>query len=90
MLIMPGADSAQAEQRAESLRAGIHHLDVHHDGRALGAISASFGVADFPAHGDDWGAVLEQADQALYRSKQAGRDRVTVAGLVTDDQPAAG
>ncbi len=40
--------------------------------------TASFGVAAFePA--DDVGTLLKRADEALYRSKDAGRNRVTVA-----------
>ena len=40
--------------------------------------TASFGVAAFePA--DDVGTLLKRADEALYRSKEAGRNRVTVA-----------
>jgi len=42
-------------------------------------VSASIGVAEYPAHGDTVDAVIGSADEALYRAKRAGRDRVVSA-----------
>ena len=40
-------------------------------------VSASFGVAAFaPGTNEDWESLFRRADGALYRAKQAGRDRV--------------
>jgi len=39
-------------------------------------VSASIGVASFPAHAADLAALKECMDQALYRAKELGRDRV--------------
>ncbi len=39
------------------------------------ALSASIGVARFPADGDDPDALLRNADQAMYVAKQTGRNR---------------
>ena len=44
-----------------------------------GHITASIGVAEYPAHGDSVDAVIGRADEALYRAKRAGRDRVASA-----------
>jgi GGDEF domain-containing protein len=38
------------------------------------------GVAVFPDHGRTAQALLDAADKALYRSKNAGRNCVTMAG----------
>jgi diguanylate cyclase (GGDEF)-like protein len=42
-------------------------------------ITVSLGVAVFPAHGGSGRALIEAADAALYRAKEAGRDRVLPA-----------
>ncbi|HXB97819.1 MAG TPA: sensor domain-containing diguanylate cyclase [bacterium] len=43
-------------------------------------ITVSLGVATSPEHGAEARALIGAADEALYASKQAGRDRVTLAG----------
>ncbi len=43
-------------------------------------ITASIGVAAFPEHGRTLTGLVEAADQALYRAKNEGRDRVILAG----------
>jgi len=78
-LIMPEGSFDVTRQRAEFLREAIKHINVQHRGQPLGRITASMGVAVFPDHGRTGKAVLESADAALYRSKNEGRDRVTIA-----------
>jgi diguanylate cyclase (GGDEF)-like protein/PAS domain S-box-containing protein len=44
----------------------------------LGRVSVSIGVSGFPAVQGSFESVLESADQALYQSKEQGRNRVTL------------
>ncbi|MEM8853931.1 MAG: diguanylate cyclase [Pseudomonadota bacterium] len=46
----------------------------------LPAITVSAGVATFPADGEDVHRLLNAADEALYKAKHEGRDKVVVAG----------
>ncbi len=41
-------------------------------------LTASVGLASFPAHGDRWESLFELADRSLYMAKRQGRDRVGV------------
>lgn len=51
------------------------------DGRQL-ILTASVGIAIYPQHGDDEVSLLKNADLAMYRAKQNGRDTYC---LYTDD-----
>jgi diguanylate cyclase (GGDEF)-like protein/PAS domain S-box-containing protein len=77
--LLPMADLKATQARAEDIREKLHSLSVMHQGRSLGIITVSVGVAGLPQHGGSPRELLEAADAALYRSKKEGRDRVTVA-----------
>jgi len=78
-LILPDAGLKVATERAESIRGKISNTRFIHEGRTIGPITASIGVAIFPDHADDAEGLLRAADTALYQAKHAGRDRVAVA-----------
>jgi len=78
-LILPEGNLEITRQRAEFLCNAIRNLDVQYRGRSLGRITASMGVAVFPDHGRTGKVLLEAADAALYKSKEQGRDRVSIA-----------
>jgi diguanylate cyclase (GGDEF)-like protein len=79
MLIMPEAGLDAARERAERLRVAAKGLHAQFEGRRLEAVTLSLGVAAFPENGSTAAEVLKAADAALYRAKQAGRDRVVAA-----------
>jgi diguanylate cyclase (GGDEF)-like protein len=72
LVICAETGRAEASRLAERLRRRIARL--HHVRRKL-AVTASFGVTTF-APGEDSAALAERADQALYRAKRGGRNRV--------------
>jgi len=78
-LIMPGASLEIAAGRAEVLRDAVKRLHVRLNGKSLGLVTLSAGVAAYPANGSTGQAVLTEADSALYKAKQEGRDRVKKA-----------
>ena len=71
------ADTERAMEGAERFRRMIRQIRFPHAGKEL-AVTASFGVACAPWHGMRVNELLKHADEALYLSKQRGRDRVTV------------
>jgi diguanylate cyclase (GGDEF)-like protein len=78
-IMMPGATLAVARQRAEDVRRAVAALRIRYAQLDMPSISMSCGVAAFPDHGVTADALLRAADQALYRAKEAGRDRVESA-----------
>lgn len=80
LLLLPGFESAQAIERAEEIRARIGALHLISNGRELGAITASIGIASAPAQcGFD--RLVTTADAALLRAKEQGRNQVVTASL---------
>jgi diguanylate cyclase (GGDEF)-like protein/PAS domain S-box-containing protein len=81
VILLPTASLDAANMRAESIRVKLRELLVTHQGRSLGVITMSAGVAAFPVHGSSPKELLAAADAALYRAKGEGRDRVVKAAL---------
>jgi diguanylate cyclase (GGDEF)-like protein len=79
VLIFPEASLETTTRRAEQLREEARSLQVQHHGHPLGNVTISVGVAAFPEHGSTTATLLRAADEALYRAKTEGRDRVEVA-----------
>ena len=81
VIIYPGASLEDALVRANELREASYALQLQHFGRSLGQVSASFGMAGYPQHGHNGEELLRSADQALYRAKEKGRNRVEFAAV---------
>jgi diguanylate cyclase (GGDEF)-like protein/PAS domain S-box-containing protein len=72
VLILPQTDQIGGMMVAERIRRYIED-----NAWRLRPVTASFGVATFAPSDVYKGDLVARADQALYRSKQAGRNRVT-------------
>ena len=79
VLVMPNIGLKVAKDRALSLHKTISTMFVSF-GRYNLNITMSMGVSMFPAHGETRDELLRNADKALYVSKDAGRNRVSVYG----------
>jgi diguanylate cyclase (GGDEF)-like protein/PAS domain S-box-containing protein len=78
-VLLPESDLGCALERAELLRKQMRETSLSHRGRTLPPPTASFGVSEYPRHGENVDDFLKAADRALYRAKQEGRDRVRAA-----------
>jgi diguanylate cyclase (GGDEF)-like protein len=78
-ILMPDTSAEAATQAAERIRRAIEALVLDIDGQRL-AFTASFGVAVFGRADDTIHDLFTRADRALYRAKQAGRNRVELFG----------
>lgn len=79
VLVLPELTLDGAAERAESLRREIEGSVEAVTGKAIGPVTASFGVASFPLHGASGDEIVRAADAALYQAKSRGRNRVVVA-----------
>ncbi len=80
VVVLPGLNLPADACRIDALRAVVRGEPVDiGEGKTL-AVTASFGVVAFrPGTPPDPVALLGRADEALYRSKHAGRDRISYA-----------
>ena len=78
-VIMAECSLQQAVIRADDIRRRLHESHLHDDDQALPPITASVGVAAFPETTDRVDLLLKLADDALYKAKHNGRDRVATA-----------
>ncbi len=80
-VVLPQTDSEGAALLAERMREAVERLRVPRvGGHGSLHVTASFGVAAVPASARDKEALLRAADEALYRAKRAGKNRVVRAG----------
>ena len=79
VLMMPEVKMDLARERAEILREKTKQLQVQYKEKILEPITISLGVAVYPEHGSTCETILKSADDALYKAKRDGRDRVVVA-----------
>ncbi len=78
LLLLSGVDERAAVLTAEKLRLLISRSPVEiSEGRML-TVTASFGVALHDGH-PDYSRIITRADEALYRAKSGGRNRVALA-----------
>ncbi len=73
-VILPGVGADEAVEFADALRAAIT------EGWQRSALTASAGVATYPANGSTPHSLVDAADAAMYVSKRSGRNRTTLAG----------
>lgn len=72
VILVPGATLDRTSQLAERLRVAVSAEPMQGI-----AVTASFGVAASGEEGLEFRSLFEEADEALYRAKAAGRNRVS-------------
>lgn len=76
-VLLPNTSAEDALRRAEELRLKVRETPLRHDGGEV-QFTVSIGVAHMPVGHPDLQGLYVAADQALYRAKHQGRDRVVM------------
>ncbi|MBI3754922.1 MAG: diguanylate cyclase, partial [Deltaproteobacteria bacterium] len=80
VVICPEIDKAQAIQMAERIRKGMEDYPFpNKETQPNGNLTVSLGVAAFKADAKDADGLIKKADDALYKTKETGRNRVVAA-----------
>ena len=81
-VLLPGTTAEVATQLASRLLDAVSALAIpHRDSEAAAHVTVSIGLAQLDTeHTDNFSALFEQADQALYQAKSNGRNRVVAHG----------
>lgn len=80
-ILLPGVDSSGAMIAAERIRAAIEAQELD----TIGHITASIGVGTFPEHSQKVDELIDMTDQAMYKSKINGRNRVTIVKNIDNE-----
>ncbi|MDO8654757.1 MAG: diguanylate cyclase [Undibacterium sp.] len=85
LVALPGLDLNKGKGRVEALHQIIRSDPIQLDGQLAIIVTASFGVIAFdPAHPQISSELIAQADSALYRSKEQGRNRIEYVDLAKE------
>ena len=76
--IMADTNLKAALDKATELVREVRGHSIVHRGRHLNGVTLSIGVSSWPECTERPDSLLGQADRALYRAKESGRDRVEV------------
>jgi two-component system chemotaxis family response regulator WspR len=81
VLVLPDTTAAGAQTIAEKILNGVANLNIAHEkSEAAGQVTLSVGVATLcPKDSESAEQLVQLADQALYRAKEQGRNRIEVA-----------
>ncbi len=79
VVMLPETELEAARAKAEAIRQKVAGMQVQYQGGLLPQVTVSIGVAARRAHGLGGAELVRAADEAMYRGKQAGRNRVMAA-----------
>ncbi|HLP42980.1 MAG TPA: diguanylate cyclase [Fibrobacteria bacterium] len=86
VVVLIQADEAQSRVLAERIRKAVESLQIQNEDKIL-HVTVSIGSASFPYDGTTKPDLIDNADKAMYYSKQSGRNRVSYFSHVRTAPP---
>ncbi len=78
VIVFTGLSEEEVYEISEEIRKNILKLKIDAGEKGIFSISASFGIAKYDKiYGDEFIKAIALADEALYYSKNTGRNKVT-------------
>lgn len=84
-LLCPDTPAARALELAETLRQRVAAMKLAHGGTELPQVTISCGLATYPQDGRLLDVLMKQSDNALYKAKEAGRNRCVASSAQGQD-----
>ncbi|MGO2356248.1 MAG: diguanylate cyclase [Marinomonas foliarum] len=81
IVIMPRAKGGDCLQRAEQLKHAVENTKIEYEGELLDSLTISIGIASWPELSVDPKQLFQQADLALYKAKESGRNCIRMSKL---------
>jgi diguanylate cyclase (GGDEF)-like protein len=78
--ILPSTDEAGARRVAQTMQEAVRMLKIRNETSTGPFLTVSVGIAVFEPLQGTPADIIEAADQALYRAKQRGRNRIEAIG----------
>jgi len=79
VVVLPDQDKAEALETVQNIHAALNQaVFLEEDGHHV-KVSASFGIANYPEDAQDLTGLLLSADISMYRSKDRGKNAITVS-----------
>lgn len=78
-LLMPATGKDTALRVAERMRRDLEARGITVEGKRI-EVTVSGGIATYGQDGEGWDTLLSAADDALYKAKEGGRNRILTAG----------
>ncbi|HUY85984.1 MAG TPA: GGDEF domain-containing protein, partial [Acidimicrobiales bacterium] len=88
LAVLPMTDATGAGEVAERIRYSVSASPIRIPSGDYLEITTSVGYSSASGHSADADRLIREADGALYKAKNGGRNRVAAAGPSVIDQPA--
>lgn len=79
ILLIPEKTAAEAFDIAENIRKSIENMEISSNEDKSFKITVSIGISEFPENGETVEELIKSADEALYKAKREGKNKVILS-----------